>query len=499
MTDFLLSIKGIVDPNVSVSEAPDARRVIPDQPTVTSGDIVPPSPALDNFDGLKALEATFKGLVDIIYQSGVISNPHLNAEMKKISDQFSVGAAEQNLGSFRDTSAAQESLTGTRGFEAGQKVVVEKGDTLDSVVEKYPYNKEEFLKANPQIKDPNLIQVGQEITVPAVDRMAPVGLVEPINLNQSEVTEIAQPAAVSNLEEGSSLRPKARPEIIPKEVIQKVVEAPTVEKSIEAATKKVGKVSPDLLSNPISWIYKQNYIGLSENNAEQAPTIVGFFKNSLETDDPYRGSPTDKIPYDKNEIRKRSGAWCGVFVDHVLTQLGFNRLQGDKYLRLRAEEYRKLGDGVDLADAKQGDIVVKEDGNWHVGFYVGRFKGISTADKESVTNIQEALKDQGFDPKGVDGAFGPNTVAALNAFQKANGLEVTSKVTGELFKTLTGQEGKIVDNVLMLGGNQSHQVNVTAYPTSTVTNVRRIGDLRKMDKDTFTKITEDFSFGGSVG
>jgi|13_taG_2_1085334.scaffolds.fasta_scaffold17916_2 LysM repeat protein len=212
MTDFLLSIKGIVDPNVSVSEAPDARRAIPDQPTVTSGDIVPPSPALDNFDGLKALEATFKGLVDIIYQSGVISNAHLNAEMKKISDQFSVGAAEQNLGSFRDTSAAQESRTGARGFEAGQKIVVEKGDTLDSIVEKYPYNKEEFLKANPQIKDPNLLQIGQEIIVPAVDRMASTGLVEPINLNQSEVTEIAQPAAVSNLEEGSSLRPKARPE-----------------------------------------------------------------------------------------------------------------------------------------------------------------------------------------------------------------------------------------------------------------------------------------------
>ena len=298
----------------------------------------------------------------------------------------------------------------------------------------------------------------------------------------------------------SSLRPKIRPETITKEVIPEVEKAPTTEKAIEVATEDAIKTNPDLAKNPVNWIFNQNYIGLSENNVEHAPTIVGFFKNSLETENPVRGSGADTIAYDKNEITKRSGAWCGAFVDHVLTNLGFNRLQtGNKYDRIRGKSYGELGTKIDLENAKAGDIVVKQDdGVYHVGFYVGRFKGISTANKEEVTSIQQALTDKGFDPKGVDGGFGPNTIAALNEFQKANGLEVTSKVTGELFKTLTGKEGTVVDTVLLLGGNQNNEVNVTAYAIDTVTNVRRIGDLTKVDKDVFTTITKDFSFGGST-
>ena len=39
-----------------------------------------------------------------------------------------------------------------------------------------------------------------------------------------------------------------------------------------------------------------------------------------------------------------------------------------------------------------------------------------------VTNLQQRLKDLGFDPNGVDGNFGPGTKAALIAFQKSKGL-----------------------------------------------------------------------------
>ena len=307
----------------------------------------------------------------------------------------------------------------------------------------------------------------------------------------------------------SSLRPKIRPETITKEVIPEVEKAPTTEKAIEKAVEVATETNPDLAKNPVNWIFNQNYIGLSENNAEQAPTIVGFFKNSLGTDKPVIGESV----IDANLVATPKGAWCGTFVDHVLTNLGFDRLQtGDNYDRIRAARYAEFGTAVELGNAKNGDLVIKMDkvkyidkqgkeqikDQYHVGFYVGTFKGISTANEEEVTSIQQALTDKGFDPKGVDGDFGPNTIAALNEFQKANGLEVTSKVTGELFKTLTGKEGTVVDTVLLLGGNQSNEVNVTAYAVGSVTNVRRIGDLNKVDKDIITSITKDISFGKST-
>jgi len=360
MDDFLETLTDLVervDPNVSVSEAPDARKAIPEQPMVTTGDIVPPSPALDNFDGLKALESTFKGLVDIINQSGVISNPHLNAEMKKISDQFNVGAAEQNLGSFRDTSAAQESLTGTRGFEAGQKIVVEKGDTLDSIVEKYPYNKEEFLKANPQIKDPNLIQVGQEISVPAVDRMTSTGLVEPINLNQSEVTEIA----------------KELPEDMQDSVIKSKPESvEEINKTIFDATTFSGQIStPQKGDDPLTWI-AQNTYGLNEND----PTFQKAFKQVANID-------PSKTP------------WCAAFGAFVLKNLGVKLPERAQLNPNLAFNFVELGSEVynhnpttnktwagSISDVKTGDVIVFNNakrrsngsfkyGTGHLSFIVG--------------------------------------------------------------------------------------------------------------------------------
>jgi putative chitinase len=40
-----------------------------------------------------------------------------------------------------------------------------------------------------------------------------------------------------------------------------------------------------------------------------------------------------------------------------------------------------------------------------------------------VTNLQQKLKDLGFDPKGVDGSFGPGTRDAVIAFQQSKGLQ----------------------------------------------------------------------------
>src|SRR5258708_30334745 len=40
-----------------------------------------------------------------------------------------------------------------------------------------------------------------------------------------------------------------------------------------------------------------------------------------------------------------------------------------------------------------------------------------------VTNLQQKLKDLGFDTKGVDGNFGPGTRDAVIAFQQSKGLQ----------------------------------------------------------------------------
>lgn len=41
-----------------------------------------------------------------------------------------------------------------------------------------------------------------------------------------------------------------------------------------------------------------------------------------------------------------------------------------------------------------------------------------------VMNIQKSLKQKGFNPGNVDGVMGSRTVAALHAFQKANGIAI---------------------------------------------------------------------------
>src|SRR2546427_9768202 len=46
----------------------------------------------------------------------------------------------------------------------------------------------------------------------------------------------------------------------------------------------------------------------------------------------------------------------------------------------------------------------------------------------AVRDLQQKLKDLGFDPKGVDGHFGPGTLAAVIAFQKSKKLRADGLV-----------------------------------------------------------------------
>jgi peptidoglycan hydrolase-like protein with peptidoglycan-binding domain len=45
-----------------------------------------------------------------------------------------------------------------------------------------------------------------------------------------------------------------------------------------------------------------------------------------------------------------------------------------------------------------------------------------------IQNVQLALRDQGYYPGAIDGLIGPQTRAALSAFQRDRGLIITSAV-----------------------------------------------------------------------
>ena len=55
-----------------------------------------------------------------------------------------------------------------------------------------------------------------------------------------------------------------------------------------------------------------------------------------------------------------------------------------------------------------------------------------------VTNLQQKLKDLGFDPNGVDGHFGPGTRDAVMAFSKAKGCRLTASRDRRRWLRLTG-------------------------------------------------------------
>lgn len=59
----------------------------------------------------------------------------------------------------------------------------------------------------------------------------------------------------------------------------------------------------------------------------------------------------------------------------------------------------------------------------------------------AVKDLQQKLKDLGFNPKGVDGKFGPGTLAAVIAFQKSKGLKADGLAGPNTLNALRSAEG----------------------------------------------------------
>jgi peptidoglycan hydrolase-like protein with peptidoglycan-binding domain len=80
----------------------------------------------------------------------------------------------------------------------------------------------------------------------------------------------------------------------------------------------------------------------------------------------------------------------------------------------------------------------KESGAMHGGRKGG---GMTMTGDEKVKAAQQALKDKGHDPGGIDGRMGRKTQAALRDFQKAQGLEATGRLDAKTMQAL-GMEGE---------------------------------------------------------
>ena len=307
-------------------------------------------------------------------------------------------------------------------------------------------------------------------------------------MNQEEPTENqGEPIpSVSNVE------PLSDPDII-----EKIEAAPDTTAALEVVGES-SSLPEGLINNPLSYILNKGFIGLSESNVDDHKSIVGFFKNSLGDKQTFATAGTQGATSIANDTR----AWCGVFVDHVLTNLGLPRLEtGDSWDRMRAKQYLNLGTKVDTDSATAGDLVIKKGKKtYHVGFYVGTQELVDLGGKKGIKEFQEALMSKGYDlPKfGADGDFGSETIAALKQYQKSLGMKETGVMDAETYKGLTGKDATTVKHVLMLGGNQNNEVNVTAYPASQIQGIRRVGEVAAIPKDTFSEITRDMQKGGGV-
>ena len=60
----------------------------------------------------------------------------------------------------------------------------------------------------------------------------------------------------------------------------------------------------------------------------------------------------------------------------------------------------------------------------------------SLREKINLARVQRALKERGYKIGKIDGVFGKNTSAAISAYQKDNGIEVTGKTSTRLLLRL---------------------------------------------------------------
>jgi N-acetylmuramoyl-L-alanine amidase len=120
------------------------------------------------------------------------------------------------------------------------------------------------------------------------------------------------------------------------------------------------------------------------------------------------------------------------------------KLQSSPDEALGNAPYRLLVGGQPFEGQTDGDGVLEQlipanamEGWLHLGatvvqLRIGALNPMENTPDDGVSGVQARLTNLGYDVGPADGALGPRTEAAIAAFQKANDLEPTGKIDGDL-------------------------------------------------------------------
>ncbi len=142
----------------------------------------------------------------------------------------------------------------------------------------------------------------------------------------------------------------------------------------------------------------------------------------------------DGLGYDMGNTDGRMGQKTREAIKEFQESLG---LKSTGYINertlIQVEDIRRVDEDKELKDKYGVDVRSP---------YVEEI--VSAGFEPTAKDIQNALKNAGFDPGAIDGKIGPRTKQAVMEFQKVNGLKVDGKVGsktwGELSKYLGAQD-----------------------------------------------------------